>query len=177
MADKLRTQPEIIDMLRRVGFGPRPAKIGSAISLCEAPVFHAPEPTADFGMIGDLDLVNATWGPSYGGFQIRSLIAQTGTGDIRDSEQLIKPSFNCKSARAIYLARGWRAWSTYSSGMYKAYLQDLFPPPPHTYVVLAGDTLGSIAPKFGLTWQELAILNNLHEPYTIYIGQHLLVQD
>ena len=160
-------------MLRKAGFGPRPARVGAAIALCEAPGPKEGEPTSDFGLVGDLDLMDETWGASYGGFQIRSLKIQTGTGDYRDAEQLVKPRFNCEAARQVYLNQGWAAWTTYTSGMYKAYLQDWFPPPPGTYVVLSGDTLGAIAAKFKMTWQELARINNLHAPYTIYIGQQL----
>lgn len=178
MADLTRTQPEIVRMLRKVGFGPRPAKIGSAIALCEAPGKKRDGlPTSDFGLVGDLDLMTAVWGPSIGGFQVRSLKADKGKGTYRDEDWLRVPKNNGAAARTIYLQRGWGAWTTYTSGMYKAYLQDLFPPPPNTYVVLAGDTLSSIGKKVGMAWQELARLNNLHEPYSIFIGQYLLTKE
>jgi nucleoid-associated protein YgaU len=67
--------------------------------------------------------------------------------------------------------------TTYASGMYKAYLQDIFPPPPNAYIVLAGDTLSKIAVRFGnqWTWQDLARANGLHDPFTIFIGQTLIL--
>jgi len=67
------------------------------------------------------------------------------------------------------------ATGAYTSGAYKAYLQDLFPPAPGTYIVLAGDTLSGIAAKVvgGFTWEDLARTNNLHSPYSISIGQSL----
>jgi hypothetical protein len=173
MVDKLFTQPEVARMLRRAGLGPRQAKIGAAISMCEAPSYGADEPTADFSLVGDQDLADETWGYSYGGFQIRSLRAQTGTGGYRDAEQLLKPRFNCRAAYEIFVRQGWSAWSTFNSEMYKAYLPDLYPPPENVHVVIAGESLSSIAPKYGLTWEELARLNSLHKPYNIYIGQHL----
>ena len=40
-----------------------------------------------------------------------------------------------------------------------------------TYTVKAGDTLASIAARFGTTWQELARLNDL--PSTIASGEEL----
>lgn len=178
MADLTRTQPEIVRMLRKVGLGPRPAKIGSAIALCEAPgPKRDGKPTSNFGLVGDLDLQTAVWGPSIGGFQVRSLKAEKGDGTYRDEDWLRIPRNNADAARIIYLQRGWGAWSTYTSGMYKAYLQDIFPPPTGTYVVQAGDTLSSIGSKIGMAWQELARLNNLHEPYNIYIGQLLLTKE
>ncbi|MFW6069722.1 MAG: LysM peptidoglycan-binding domain-containing protein [bacterium] len=49
-------------------------------------------------------------------------------------------------------------------------------PPPSgesTYTVQPGDTLSSIARRFGTTYQELAALNNLSNPNVIHVGQVL----
>ena len=178
---KIKTQSDIEELLADLGMKHRQARIGAAIALCEAPAGRdeAGNFLANFGAVGDKELANAKWGYSYGGFQIRSLRDQKGTGDVRDEDRLVKPRFNCKSAIAIKRAwGGWGAWSTYTSGMYKAYLQDMYPPEPNTYVVLAGDTIEGITVEFsyGLwTWQDLARENNIHSPYTIYIGQHLVL--
>ena len=43
------------------------------------------------------------------------------------------------------------------------------------YVVRSGDTLYSIARRFGTTYQALAALNGLHYPYTIYVGRRLVI--
>ncbi|MEE8392488.1 MAG: LysM domain-containing protein, partial [Anaerolineae bacterium] len=43
------------------------------------------------------------------------------------------------------------------------------------YIVQRGDTLYSIARRFGTTYQALATLNGLHSPYTIHVGQRLIV--
>tara|TARA_B100001094_G_scaffold318888_1_gene362984 strand:+ start:3730 stop:4497 length:768 start_codon:yes stop_codon:yes gene_type:complete len=45
------------------------------------------------------------------------------------------------------------------------------------YVVQTGDTLYSIAFRAGTNIAKLAQLNHLKEPYTIYPGQYLIVQD
>ena len=172
---KILTQEQVRRRCRAVGMSKRNARIGSAIAMVEAPARGVEPPSADFSKIGDQALANEIWGYSYGGFQIRSLREQTGTGGIRDKELLLDPIFNCMSAKAIQEDSGWKAWSTFNSGQYKAYLQDIFPPPPNTYVVLAGDTLSGIAYYYDMSWEELARINNIHEPYTIYIGQHLLL--
>lgn len=41
------------------------------------------------------------------------------------------------------------------------------------YVVRRGDTLYSIAFRYGMDYQELAAINNIHPPYTIYVDQRL----
>lgn len=176
--DKLLRQSEIEFILEDLGMRPKQARIGAAIALCEAPAGRTPdgEYQANFSAVGDQELANDVWGYSYGGFQIRSLRVQKGTGKIRDEERLLDPRFNCRSAMKIKRGwGGWGAWSTYNSGMYKAYLQDMYPPPINTYVVMGGDTLESIAANYtgDWTWEDLARVNNLHWPYTIYIGQHL----
>jgi uncharacterized protein YvpB/LysM repeat protein len=51
------------------------------------------------------------------------------------------------------------------------------PPPPattgDTYTVQRGDYLVALARQFGVDWQELASLNNIPYPYTLYAGQTL----
>jgi len=44
-----------------------------------------------------------------------------------------------------------------------------------TYKVEAGDTLFSIGQKFGIDWHEIASVNKLKEPYTLKIGQELII--
>lgn len=44
-----------------------------------------------------------------------------------------------------------------------------------TYIVQAGDTLSSIAQRYGTTYQELARRNNIANPNKIYVGQKLVI--
>lgn len=44
-----------------------------------------------------------------------------------------------------------------------------------TYVVQRGDTLRLIATRYGITWQDIAIVNNLPNPNRIYPGQVLVI--
>jgi nucleoid-associated protein YgaU len=187
----LLTQSEVEALARRAGFTTR-AKMAAAIAMCEAPSLVNGVAHSDFAAVGDQQLADDVWGFSYGGMQIRSLRAHKGTGKIRDEDRLLDPLFNMQSARAIVLAAGsFKPWSTYTSGMYKAYLLNdageiAFPPPPGSYVVKAGDTLSGIAYKVshdpewlkthpGFTWQQLAGANGLHDPYLIRIGDVLLL--
>ena len=41
------------------------------------------------------------------------------------------------------------------------------------YTVKAGDTVSSIANRMDVNWLEIARLNGLSAPYTIYVGQKL----
>ncbi len=43
------------------------------------------------------------------------------------------------------------------------------------YTVRAGDTLNSIAARFGVPVQELIRVNNIPYPYHIFIGQNLFI--
>lgn len=45
-----------------------------------------------------------------------------------------------------------------------------------TYVVQSGDTLSSIAVKFDIAdWRDIAKTNNLEEPYSLTVGQKLII--
>ena len=47
--------------------------------------------------------------------------------------------------------------------------------PTIRYVVQAGDTLGRLASKYGVTIRDLVVLNGIRNPDLIYVGQILLV--
>lgn len=46
-------------------------------------------------------------------------------------------------------------------------------PEAFIYVVREGDTLGSIASEFGITWQEIDAVNELENPNVLNIGQQI----
>jgi LysM repeat protein len=41
--------------------------------------------------------------------------------------------------------------------------------------VQPGDTLFSIAIRYGVAWQNVATANNIPAPYIIYVGQTLVI--
>src|SRR5437867_948376 len=150
------TQAQVQELCHHAGFTDINAKIASAIAMVEAPGKGG---GADPDLIGDQELANSVWGFSYGLFQIRSLRADKGTGRYRDEDHLPDSTFNCQSAYVIWSQTGdFSSWTTYMTGQYKAYLQDIYPPAPGTYVVLAGDSLMGIGEKLGLDWTEIARL-------------------
>lgn len=171
----LFTQAQVTRLARRHGASRRQARILGAIAMVEGANPSYPG-KSDFDLVGDLNLVDNTWGPSYSGWQIRSLWAHKGTGDIRDGDRLGRPRFAVHSALAILEVQGFSAWSTYQDGSYKAYLQDEFPPPPDTHIVVSGDTLSEIAERYDTTVDDLAALNGLVPPYRLSIGQHITIR-
>lgn len=75
------------------------------------------DPTA----VGDVNLQTSKWGPSVGLWQVRSLRAETGTGQARDVNRLTDPTFNARSMVEISSGgTNWQPWSVYTSGKYEA---------------------------------------------------------
>lgn len=44
-----------------------------------------------------------------------------------------------------------------------------------SYEVQRGDTLFNVSEKFGISWQTMAEINNLKEPYILRVGQKLKI--
>jgi len=108
------TPAQAYTLARQGGFDPVTAVIMVAIGGAESGLRTDAK--------GDVGLEDATWGPSVGPLQIRSLKADTGTGRPRDATRLTDPTFNAASAFSIYHGQGLSAWSTYSSGAYRNFL-------------------------------------------------------
>lgn len=75
--------------------------------------------------IGDVALENATWGPSIGMWQVRTLKAETNTSQIRDVNWLSNNPLHQAQAAYVISSGGtnWTPWSTYTNGAYKRYFQ------------------------------------------------------
>lgn len=110
--------PQIYAQARAAGLsGPR-AVIATAIALAES----GGRPDA----IGDRALETASWGPSVGLWQVRSVRSQSGTGQSRDATQLESPTFNAQSMATIsHDGSNFGAWSTYTSGAYRSHLSEV----------------------------------------------------
>ncbi len=109
------------------GLTPAQAVVATAIALAES--------GGRTDAVGDTSLMNATWGPSVGLWQIRSLKADRGTGRARDETRLADPAFN---ARAMVEISGgganWRPWSVYTSGTYRTQLDRVHSTTPGGHV-------------------------------------------
>lgn len=98
------------NLLRQAGFSAASAVTMTAIAMGESGLRD--------NAVGDVGLQSATWGPSYGLFQVRTLKAQTGTGGNRDIKALTGDPL--RQARAAYEissgGRNFKPWTVYTSG-------------------------------------------------------------
>jgi hypothetical protein len=79
-----------------IGAGLRdPLKLATAVAVATA------ESGLNPSKKGDVTLEDATWGPSVGLWQIRSLKAEKGKGTTRDETKLTDPAFNAKAMMDI----------------------------------------------------------------------------
>lgn len=113
----MRRAPEdVYEALTAAGFDPAGATLMTAIAGAES----GWNSTA----VGDVGLQDATWGPSYGLFQIRTLKSDTGTGGTRDINRLA--GSDVEQARAAYVisraGTDFTAWTVYNTGAYQAHL-------------------------------------------------------
>lgn len=109
----LISRDETIDVLQKAGFVGEQVEIMSAIS-------HA-ESGSDLRCIGDEMLQDRVWGVSFGLWQIRTLKNPNGScrniGVLRDN---IEAQAIC--AKQIYDSQGYKAWSVYTNGKYRRWL-------------------------------------------------------
>ena len=92
-------------------------------TLRTAVAIAAAESSWNPSAVGDTGITDATWGPSIGLWQIRSIKAQSGTGGPRDATRLADPAFNARSM--VQVSGGganWTAWSAYNNGLHRQYL-------------------------------------------------------
>lgn len=83
-------------------------KLAEAIAIAQA------ESGLNTTAKGDTTLTNATWGPSIGLWQIRSLNAERGKGTTRDETKLSDPAFNARSMASISQnGNNWGPWSVW----------------------------------------------------------------
>lgn len=110
-----RSPEYVYQLLTEAGFQPQQAAIMTAIAGAESGYRN--------DAVGDTTLENATWGPSYGLFQIRTLKAQTGTGGDRDIQNLRSDKEQAEAAYRI--SRGgtdFSPWSVWNTGAYQKFL-------------------------------------------------------
>lgn len=75
---------------------------------------------------GDTGITDATWGPSIGLMQIRSLNNQRGTGGPRDEEANLDPAHNMWAAWIVSSqGTNFNPWSVYTSGSYRRFMDEV----------------------------------------------------
>lgn len=174
------SQEDVRKRALALGIPAKDAKILSAIACAEAPAPKKPgycvtDALGDLHLVGEKTSNGYTWGPSYSEFQIRTIKEHTGNDTFRDLEWLKKDSNNPILAAwsIVQSTGGYNAWTTYRSGAYLAYMQDVIPPKPGTYIVMSGDTFTLIDHKLKLERGTMQKLNPKVKPTSLFIGQVL----
>lgn len=158
--------------LTAAGFDPQSATIMVAIAGAESGY--------DDQIQGDLGLQDATWGPSFGLYQIRTLRGDTGSGSNRDITRLA--GSDLEQARAAYAisqgGRDFTPWSTFTNGAYQGFLG--------TAQASAAGATGSAGsgpfPTFGPDWLPWnwpsALANKVDEQASTALagGRHILLE-
>ena len=107
---------DVYAALIAAGFDPVSATTMTAIAGAES--------GWDDAALGDQALQTASWGPSYGLFQIRTLKADTGRGTDRDINRLAGSPAE-QAAAAYQISGGGRdfsPWTAFTSGAYQSFL-------------------------------------------------------
>ncbi|NUP79752.1 MAG: hypothetical protein HOV96_19625 [Nonomuraea sp.] len=134
------TYAQVYALARGTGLSQQQAIVATAIAGAETngPSVGLPmDPTK----LGDTGITTATWGPSVGLWQIRTLKAETGTGRSRDINILTDPVQNARAMFEISSGgNNWGPWSTYGDGKYRAHMAA-------ATAAAAGDSGKPIAPK------------------------------
>lgn len=108
---------QVAEVAWRAGF--RADALTTMVAICGA------ESGYDSDALGDTTITTATWGPSVGLAQIRSLNAERGTGSDRDQDANFDPYHNLVAA--FHISGGgsnFHPWSTFTNGDYERFLGD-----------------------------------------------------
>lgn len=111
-----RSPSELFAAARAAGLTVPSAVISTAIALSES--------GGNDTNVGDENLETSEWGPSVGAWQIRTLKAETGTGQDRDISALQGNLPRQAQAMKDISAGGtyWQPWTDYDTGKYRDYL-------------------------------------------------------
>lgn len=111
-----RTPGDIYATARAAGLNSAQAVIATAIALGES--------GGDDTSVGDQSRQTPTWGPSVGLWQIRTLVAETGTGSDRDIRAL--QGNPARQAQAMFhiseSGKNWTPWKVYTKGTYSKFM-------------------------------------------------------
>jgi hypothetical protein len=88
------------------------AGLRNPVKLAQATAIATAESGRDPSKLGDVALETATWGPSVGLWQVRSLKAEKGKGTSRDQDKLTDPTFNAKAM--VEISKSGADWSPWS---------------------------------------------------------------
>lgn len=111
-----RSQKQVYADLVAAGASPDTATILTAIAGAESGYRD--------DAVGDANLTDNTWGPSFGLFQVRTLKKATGNGSDRDISFLSASDANQAKAALDISGQGrdFTPWTTFTNGAYQGFL-------------------------------------------------------
>ncbi|HEU5475326.1 MAG TPA: hypothetical protein VFV67_32185 [Actinophytocola sp.] len=113
------TPDEIAALAARAGFTGQDLEMAVTIALAESDGWT--------DRLGDLNLQNATYGPSVGLWQIRTVHPGPNQGWFdrlhHNHQDNLDPQTNANNAHAIFQRYGWRRWGSYTDGRYRQFLE------------------------------------------------------
>jgi hypothetical protein len=129
------TPTQIATFAYQAGF--RGEALVTMVAVCMA------ESGGDPNAEGDTTITDATWGPSVGLGQVRSINAERGTGGTRDATMLKDPAFNLRSCWSISSqGSNFGPWTMYTNGGYQTHV-----PEARQGAEAAASTLGLFLPR------------------------------
>lgn len=119
---------------------------------------------------------NASQGASVATYTVRAgdtlsgIAAKFGT-----SYQSLASINNISNPNLIYVGQVLSLNSQASATANRSYTPTSASSNNGDYTVVAGDTLSGIGAAYGINWQTIAAKNGISAPYTIYVGQRLVL--
>lgn len=116
---------QVADLAYGVGMRGDALAMAVAVARPESGNGAPPGMWANMHAVGDTRLETAKWGPSIGGWQVRSVNAERSKGTTRDELALAEPGHQARAMREISGdGRSWQPWTTARDGKHRPYLAE-----------------------------------------------------
>ena len=119
---------------------------------------------------------NASQGASVATYTVRAGDTLSGiAAKLGTTYQSLASINNISNPNLIYVGQVLSLNSQASATANRSYTPTSVSSNDGDYTVVAGDTLSGIGAAYGINWQTIAAKNGISAPYTIYVGQRLVL--